>query len=48
MRVDEIENYDTLEKYIRYELSQQTLERRIVDIVLPEKWFFKLAKYICF
>lgn len=48
MTVDSIDSYETLERFLRLELARQTQKANTMEIELPEKWFFKLAKLICF
>lgn len=48
MRIEEINSYDSLQRYIRIQMATQLATKRIVAIELPEEWFFKLWKLVQF
>lgn len=48
MIANEIDSYEKLEKFLRLELARQTQKAHTMEVELPEVWFFKLAKLICF
>lgn len=48
MRAEDIQNYKDLQEYIKYQVVQQTITRKTVEINLNDEWFFKFAKYVRF
>jgi hypothetical protein len=45
----EINSYVELEEFIKQEIKKQLVnQKRVVDIKLDSKWFFKCAKFIQF
>lgn len=48
MRAEDIQTYKELQEYIKYEIVQQTITRKTVEITLNDEWFFKFHKFVRF
>lgn len=48
MRIEDIHSLVDLQDYLKYEIVQQRISRKPVEINLPSEWFCKLYKFIQF
>lgn len=48
MRAEDIQTYKDLQEYIKYQIVQQTITRKTVEINLSNEWFFKFGKLVRF